>query len=58
MKIQIELKAGSTNADPKKIDIDKNIWAVKKALKFVSIADFTSLMDTISILEGIKTQLE
>ena len=58
MKIMIELLAGSNKRDPKPADMDKNIEALRRAVDGKPQArDFILLMDTISILEGIKEQL-
>jgi len=58
MKITITLFAGNDNHTPTKKDLDKNIEALQRAIDGKPLAnDFVPLMDTKSILEGIKGQL-
>ena len=58
MDITITLVAGNDNHTPTKKDLDKNIEALQRAIDGKTLAnDFVPLMDTKSILEGIKGQL-
>jgi len=56
MKLLIELKG--TEGEPTKKDVQKNIAAQKRAINRKSKpSDHGSLVDTLSILEGIKKQI-
>ena len=57
MEIKLKL-CGPHSTVVRKIDIDKNIAALDRAIQDnVLTMDFMSLMDTKSILEGIKNEL-
>lgn len=59
MEITITIATGLHNRRPVKKDIDRNIQALTRAIegKHTSIPDTALLIDTRSILEGIKSQL-
>jgi hypothetical protein len=60
MEITIDLRAGASHSEKvTKSQIDKNIKALEKAIlrKPLSISDTIKLVDTLSILEGIREQL-
>ena len=59
MKITIELfTGGSARISPTKIDIDKNIAVLQRAIDNKPLSgDFVTLIDTKSILEQIRLHL-
>ena len=56
-RILIELLTGPNKQHPIKRDIDRNIDAIDRALKNCNGVDVNILLDTRSILEGIKNKL-
>ena len=58
MKVTIEVLAGAMHRDPRKEDIDMNIAALQRSIEGKKLCnDDILLIDTISILEGIKKEL-
>lgn len=55
MNVTIEIKAG-LNREPEKADIEDSIQAIRNAIDGRGI-NATSLLDAMTILEGIKKQL-
>jgi len=59
MSAYVDLATGSNHSPvPGKEDIEKNIAAIRRYLSGKhNCSDYIMLLDTISILEGIKKQL-
>ena len=58
MKVTIDLINGEKSKHVSKVDLNKNIEALERAIEGKpQCSDFVSLRDTLTILEAIKKQL-
>jgi hypothetical protein len=58
MIVRVELLAGANKKEPTKMDIDKNIAALERAINGKPLSnDSTLLIDTKSIMEAIRKEL-
>lgn len=60
MKVTIDIVCGNRDPNVTKVDLDRNIFSINRVLrtgKQISIADRTSLMGTLSLIEALRDQL-